>query len=63
MTIMPWSEYWQKVQTATAPITLPDLMVASVAYIEQYAKAGVVVDLKRLHRPRSGPQRVLRFLP
>lgn len=46
MTIMPWSEYWQKVQTATASNTLPDLMVMSVAYIEQYAKAGVVVDLK-----------------
>lgn len=46
MTIMPWSEYWQKVQTATVSNTLPDLMVMSVAYIEQYAKAGVVVDLK-----------------
>lgn len=46
MTIMPWSEYWQKVQTATVSNTLPDLMVMSVAYVEQYAKSGVVIDLK-----------------
>lgn len=46
LTIMPWSDYWQKVQTATVSDTLPDLMIMSVAYIEQYARAGVVLDLK-----------------
>lgn len=46
LTIMPWSDYWQKVQAATVSNTLPDIMVMSVAYIEQYAKAGVVIDLK-----------------
>ena len=46
LTIMPWSDYWQKVQAATVSNSLPDLMVMSVAYIEQYAKAGVVIDLK-----------------
>ena len=46
LTIMPWADYWQKVQTATVSDTLPDIMVMSVAYIEQYARAGVVIDLK-----------------
>ncbi len=46
LTIIPWGEYWQKVQAAAVSNSLPDLMVMSVAYIEQYAKAGVVTDLK-----------------
>lgn len=46
LTIMPWTEYWQKIQTATISNTLPDLMIMSVAYIEKYADAGVVIDLK-----------------
>lgn len=45
LTILPWSEYWSKVQTATISNTLPDLMIMSVAYIDQYAKEGVVIDL------------------
>jgi multiple sugar transport system substrate-binding protein len=44
--LIPWDQYWQKVQTSMVSNSLPDIMIMSVALIDQYAKNGALVDLK-----------------
>jgi len=45
LVMMPWQQYWQKVQTSMASDTLPDLMTMSVAYLDLYAKNGALMDI------------------
>lgn len=45
LVLMPWAQYWQKVQTAMVSDTLPDLLTMSVAYVDAYAQNGALVDL------------------
>ena len=46
LSMYPWSNYWQKIQTAMISDTLPDLIMMSVGYIDKYAEAGAVINLK-----------------
>ena len=41
-----WSDYWNKLATASAGHTLPDVVQMDYMYLDQYAKSGLLVDLK-----------------
>lgn len=44
--VIPWGDYWQKVQTSIAANAgLPDVLNMSVAYVDVYAKQGILTDL------------------
>ena len=43
--IMPWGEYWQKVQTSMAAGGFPDVLNMSVAFVDVYAKKNVLTNL------------------
>jgi multiple sugar transport system substrate-binding protein len=43
--ILPWAQYWQKLQTASAAGEFPDVFIMSVAYVDEYAKRGLLLDL------------------
>jgi multiple sugar transport system substrate-binding protein len=40
-----WSDYWQKLATASAGDSLPDVMQMDYQYITQYANSGLLLDL------------------
>lgn len=40
-----WADYWNKLATASAGHTLPDLVQMDYQYIEQYSNNGLLVDL------------------
>lgn len=41
-----WSDYWNKLATSAAGQAIPDLVQMDYAYIDQYVKNGLLVDLK-----------------
>lgn len=43
-----WDGYWQKLPTLAASKTLPDIMQMDAAYIQGYAKRGLLADLSDL---------------
>lgn len=45
LVLLPWGQYWQKVQTSMISNTLPDLLIMSVAYVDAYAANGALIDL------------------
>ncbi|HUV38033.1 MAG TPA: sugar ABC transporter substrate-binding protein, partial [Planctomycetota bacterium] len=44
--VVSWGQYWQKMATAVATSTAQDVWLMSAAYVEQYAAAGHLLDLK-----------------
>lgn len=40
-----WSDYWNKLATASAGHTLPDIVQMDYSYLEQYVSNGLLVDL------------------
>lgn len=40
-----WSDYWNKLATASAGHALPDIVQMDYSYLEQYASNGLLVDL------------------
>lgn len=41
-----WSDYWNKLATSAAGQAIPDLVQMDYMYLDQYAKSGLLVDLK-----------------
>lgn len=41
-----WSDYWNKLATAAAGQSIPDIVQMDYMYIDQYVKNGLLVDLK-----------------
>jgi multiple sugar transport system substrate-binding protein len=40
-----WADYWTKLATASAGLTLPDIIQMDYSYLEQYVSNGLLVDL------------------
>ena len=41
-----WSDYWNKLATSAAGHAMPDVVQMDYMYLDQYAKSGLLVDLK-----------------
>lgn len=46
--VLPWDEYWTKIQTLAAAGTPPDVYTQSVAYSWDHANQGVAMNLQQL---------------
>ena len=41
----PWSEYWTKLEASATGSAAPDIITMNVLHVEEYAEAGILMDL------------------
>ncbi len=43
--LSPWSEYWTKLEASATGSAAPDIITMNVLHVEEYAEAGILMDL------------------
>ncbi len=43
--LSPWSEYWTKLEASATGNSAPDIITMNVLHVEEYAEAGILMDL------------------
>ncbi len=43
--LSPWSEYWTKLEASATGAAAPDIITMNVMHVEEYADAGILMDL------------------
>jgi multiple sugar transport system substrate-binding protein len=59
----PWDGYWEKKTTQVAGDQLPDVFAIASDYVCEYANAGLLTDLGKMHNPGIEGSEMLSGLP